>query len=354
MQSISWRLGVVTIKDVAAHAGVSASTVSRALGGDVQVSPAARARIQQAITELHYQPNRMARNLRRRQSDTIGVVVSDIENPHFTRALRAIEDAAFSRGYRVILCNTDETPEKQRAYLEVLAAEQVVGVILVPADADDPTVSRLIDGGVPIVAFDRSVGDERADAVLADNHAAASQATQHLFDMGRKHIAFMAGRPGIQTGVERQAGYESVVARFGCPSIVGEGQFRLVEARQAMNTLLDTEPELDAVVVANNLMTIGVLNALYERGLRVPEDIAVVGIDDPPWAELVAPALTTLSQPTQLMATRAFELLIDRITGRRVAARFEVFQFQLNVRASSGGRHASVGREGSNSIPGWA
>jgi len=332
---------VVTIKDVAARAGVSASTVSRSLSGDVQVSPAAHQRIQQAIAELRYQPNRMARNLRRRRSDTIGVVVSDIENPHFTRALRAIEDAAFGRGYRVILCNTDETPEKQRAYLEVLAGEQVVGVILVPADADDPTVSHLIDGGIPVVAFDRSVSDERADAVLADNRSAAAQATEHLFDMGRKHIAFMAGRAGIQTGVERQAGYEAVVARMGCPVVLGEGQFRLTEARLAMYDLLNRDPRIDAIVVANNLMTIGVLTALQERGVRVPDDIAVVGIDDPPWAALANPALTTLGQPTQLMATRAFDLLIDRITGKRVAARFEVFQFHLTVRASSGRRDPS-------------
>lgn len=341
---------MATIKDVAARAGVSPSTVSRALSGDVRVSGEARERVEQAIAELRYQPNRMARNLRRRQSETIGVVVSDIENPHFTRALRAIEDAAFARGYRVILCNTDETAEKQRAYLDVLAAERVVGVILVPADALDPTVSRLIDLDVPVVAFDRSVEDERADAVLADNHAAAALATEHLVNLGRQQIAFMAGRKEIQTGLERLAGYEEVMHRHGRPSIMGDGAFRLGIAQRAMMQMLEERPAIDAIVVANNLMTIGVLNALRELGKQVPRDFALVSIDDPPWAELVAPALTTLGQPTQQMATRAFDLLVDRITGKRNAARYDIFQFQLTVRESCGAR--SAGEQGRDGFPG--
>jgi DNA-binding LacI/PurR family transcriptional regulator len=264
------------------------------------------------------------------------VVVSDIENPHFTRSVRAIEDAAYKRGYRVILCNTDETPEKQRAYLEMLAEEQVVGIILAPADPADPTISRLLDLNIPIVAFDRNVDDERADAVLTDNVRAGRVATEHLLEKGRKHVGFIAGRPEILTGAQRLQGYEEAMLARGLEPCIGLGHFRLEEAYAATKEMLENHPELDGLVVANNLMAIGAIRALKEKGVRVPDDIAFVGIDDPSWASLIAPAMTTLAQPTQEMATSAFDLLIDRIENRRSRSRFMIFHFDLYLRESSG------------------
>lgn len=332
---------MATMKDVARQAGVSSATVSRVLNDDNLVTDGVRERVMAAVSELGYRPNRIARSLRRQTSETIGVVVSDIENPHFTRAVRAIEDAAYSRGYRVILCNTDETAEKQRAYLDVLAAEQVIGVILVPADPADPTISRLLDLNIPIVAFDRVADDERADAVFADNAQAARMATEHLLNLGRRHVGFMAGRPEIQTGAERLRGYREAVEKRGLDVIVGEGVFRLEPSREATRQMVLEHPELDGIVVANNLMAIGALQALRETSRRIPEDVAVVGIDDPPWAGLVNPPMTTLAQPTQQMANSAFDLLIDRIANRRTRSRFVVFNFELCVRESSGAGQAS-------------
>jgi LacI family transcriptional regulator len=327
---------MATMKDVAREAGVSSATVSRVLNDDNLVTDGVRERVLAAVSELGYRPNRIARSLRRQTSETIGVVVSDIENPHFTRAVRAIEDAAYSRGYRVILCNTDETPEKQRAYLDVLADEQVVGVILVPADPADPTITRLLDLKIPIVAFDRVADDERADAVFADNAQAARLATEHLLNLGRRNVGFIAGRSEIQTGAERLRGYREAVETRGLDIIVGEGAFRLEPSRKATRQMVQEHPELDGIVVANNLMAIGTLQALREAGRRIPDDVAVVGIDDPPWAGLVHPPMTTLAQPTQQMANSAFDLLIDRITNRRTRSRFVIFNFELNVRESSG------------------
>ncbi|MGB3329101.1 MAG: LacI family DNA-binding transcriptional regulator, partial [Thermomicrobiales bacterium] len=174
----------VQIKDVAARAEVSSATVSRVLNGDTRVSQSRRERVLAAIEELGYQPNRVARSLRRRYTDTIGVVISDIENPHFTQAVRVIEDAAFAQGHRVLLCNTDETPSKQVAYLEMLAAERVVGVILAAADVADPTIAQVRDSGIPIVAFDRQVDDPRIDAVTSDNVQAGRDATTYLLERG--------------------------------------------------------------------------------------------------------------------------------------------------------------------------
>lgn len=327
---------MTTIKQVASHASVSSATVSRVLNNDARVSQEVRERVLASVAALDYRPNRIARSLRRKSSETIGVIVSDIENPHFTKAVRTIENAAYEQGFRVVLCNTDESAEKQKAYLEVLAAEQVTGIILAPAIADDPTIKQLLDIGIPIVAFDRTVDDERADAVMADNVTAARQATRHLIDQGRQHIGFIAGRSRIRTGADRLRGYELAISEAGREPIVGEGGFRLERSQEATADLIANHAELDGLVVANNLMAIGALAALRKAGVKIPDDVAVVGIDDPPWAALVSPAMTTFAQPTQTMATMAFDMLVGRIRKEREVPREMVYQFELVVRESCG------------------
>lgn len=320
---------------------MSSATVSRVLNNDARVSAEVRQRVSESIAELGYRPNRIARSLRRQSSETIGVIVSDIENPHFTKAVRTIENAAYEQGYRVVLCNTDESAEKQNAYLEVLAGEQVTGIILAPAVADDPTIGQILDLGIPIVAFDRTVEDERADAVLADNVTAAYTATCHLIEQGRIHIGFIAGRPEIRTGSDRLLGYEKAMAEYKREPIVGAGGFRLELAEQATAEMINSHPELDGLVVANNLMAIGAGNALRTARINVPDTVAVVGIDDPPWASLVSPAMTTLAQPTQTMATTAFDLLVGRIRKERTLPREMIYQFDLRIRESCGARKPS-------------
>lgn len=324
----------VQIKDVAARAEVSSATVSRVLNGDTRVAPARRERVLAAIEELGYQPNRVARSLRRRYTDTIGVVISDIENPHFTQAVRVIEDAAYAKGHRVLLCNTDETPGKQASYLEMLAAERVVGVILAAADAADPTIGQVIDYGIPIVAFDRKIDDPRADAVTSDNVQAGRDATAYLLDRGHTEIGFIAGRLDIQTGADRLAGYTEAMQERSLPPRTASGEFRMDEAERATAALLERFPQTTAIVVGNNLMTVGALRALRSRHLAVPADISVIQIDDPFWTELMEPALTSLGQPVREMAAQAFTLLMERIAQGRTQARHVVFPFALRERAS--------------------
>ncbi|MGC4193015.1 MAG: LacI family DNA-binding transcriptional regulator [Thermomicrobiales bacterium] len=324
----------VQIKDVAARADVSSATVSRVLNGDPRVSPARRERVMAAIEELGYQPNRVARSLRRRYTDSIGVVISDIENPHFTQAVRVIEDAAYVKGHRVLLCNTDETPARQAAYLEMLAAERVVGVILAAADVDDPTISQVIDSGIPIVAFDRKVSDPRADAITSDNVQAGRDATTFLLERGHTDIGFIAGRLDIQTGTGRLAGYTEAMQEHGLTPRTASGEFRIDQAERATADLLDRFPQVTAIVVGNNLMTVGALRTLHARGKIVPDDISIVQIDDPFWTELMEPALTSLGQPVRAMASQAFTLLMERISRERTAACSVVFPFDLRERAS--------------------
>ncbi len=335
------------IREVAERAGVSPATVSRALNGDPRITEKTRAKVLVAARELDYRPNLIARSLRRQETAKIGVVVSDIENPHFTHAVRAIEDHAFPRGYQVLLCNTDETPAKQHEYLEMLASERVLGVVLVPADPDDTSIRALLDLGIPVVAFDRVVRDDRADAVFVDNIDGARRATAHLLRLGRRTVAFVGGLSAIQTGADRQRGYEQAVAAAGYAPMLAFGAFRTEQAAQATRQLLTDHPDVDAIVAANNLMTIGVLRALHETGRIVPDDVALVGIDDPVWAEMIDPPLTTLAQPVRRMATAAAELLLERVKRERVQARHMVFQFELIVRASCGsGRPAVTTHDG--------
>jgi LacI family transcriptional regulator len=328
--------GDVSMRDVALQAGVSVATVSRVLNGSETVRPDARDRVTAAIAELGYRPNRLARNLRRQTAEMIGVVVSDIENPHFTEMVRAVEDAAFGKGYRLLLCNTDEQAGKQRAYLEMLAGERVSGVILSPSDPGGDDIRELLDLGIPVVAFDRHVDDPRADAVVSDGEQATRTAAEHLLAAGHERIAFVAGPADVETSRSRRAGYEAAMRAHELEPVIVDGRFRIEGGREAAAALLDAHPELTALVVGNNLMAIGALKALAAAARRVPEDIAVVALDDPFWAELVQPPLTALAQPVRAMAEAAVRLLLERVTGRRDAPQEEVFQFELRVRGSSG------------------
>lgn len=322
--------------DVARRASVSPATVSRVLSGRGSVGVAYRRRVLEAVEEFGYRPNRLAQNLRRQRTAAIGVVVSDIENPHFSEMVRAVEDRAYRQGYRVLVCNTDESPEKQRAYLQTLVEERVVGVVLSPSNPAGPEIAELLDLGIPLVAFDREVADARADTVIADNVSAARSAVELLVGAGHRRIAFVSGRRDVETGAERLDGYELAMRAHGLEPEVVEGSFRTDDARAAVARLVAAESRPTALIVGNNLMTLGALGAVQEAGIDVPEEIALVAFDDPSWAALVDPPLTTFAQPVRRMATEAMELLLERISGVRTEPRRTVHRFILRKRSSCG------------------
>src|ERR1035437_1419965 len=325
----------VTMAEVAERAGVSTATVSRVLSGRSSVAPEIRAKVSAAVEELSYRPNRLARNLRRPTAEMVGVVISDVENPHFSEMVHVAEEEAYRRGYRVLLCNTDESSEKQRSYLQMLADERPVGVIIAPCDANGPEISQLIDLGIPVVAFDRPVKDERADAVLADNFEAARTAVDHLVGAGMTRIGYVGLSTQIETGARRLAGYKAAMAALGLEARWVDGGLRLATGFRATERLVREWPEVEAMIVGNNMLTLGALRALRAEKKRIPDDIAIVGFDDPFWAELVQPPLTALAQPVRAMTSTAVRLLIDNIEGRRREAQRIVFRFTLKVRESS-------------------
>ncbi|GAC1398374.1 MAG: LacI family DNA-binding transcriptional regulator [Chloroflexota bacterium] len=323
--------------DVARHAGVSIATVSRVLNGSLTVKAVHRERVQAAIQELAYRPNRLAQNLRRQQAHMIGVVISDIENPHFARMVRVVESAAYHLGYRVLLCNTDESVDKQQSYLEVLAAERVLGVVISASGPAAGGIDQLLDLNIPIVAFDRPILDPRADSVTVDNIVGGQRATRHLLAIGHTRIGLVSD-PTIATGRDRILGFESEMQCAGLRSLSAAGHSRIEGGAQATEKLLQEPGQIDAIIAGNNLMAVGALRVIRERGLRIPEDVAFMTFDDSFWSEVVQPPLTTLAQPVEEMSRALVELLMDRLDSGRVEPIHRVFPFDLRVRESCGAR----------------
>ena len=328
----------VTMADVAERAGVSIATVSRVLSSKRAVQPTLRVKVETAVQELGYRPNKLARNLRLQQAEMIGVVVSDIENPHFAAMVHAAEEEAYRSGYRVLLCSTDERRDKQASYLQVLADERPLGVLIAPCDPAGAEISQLLGLGIAVVAFDRPVRDRRADAVLADNRAASRSAVQHLVETGHSRIGFVGTSPTVATGAERVAGFRAAMLAVGLEPRSEDGGFRIESGQQATRRLLDRYPDLDAIIAGNNMIGVGALRALRERGVRIPDDVGFVCFDDPFWTELTDPPLTAISQPIRAMVAAAVRLLIDRIEGRSGAPKQLVFPLELVVRKSSAPR----------------
>jgi LacI family transcriptional regulator len=332
------RSGPARIKDVADLAAVSVATVSRVLNGDPRVDREMRDRVQAAVLRLGYRPNRLARNLRRQQLDAIGIVVPDIENPHFAEMVRVVEAIALKLGHRVLVCNTDEDGERQAACLQMLADERVSGIVLSPSDPCGG-IDHLRDLAIPVVAVDRALRYGATDAVVADNTPAVQAATQRLIDAGHKSIAFIGGRFEVETGSDRQQGYLSAIEKAGLTPLLADGGFRRDAAEAAVTALLRAPRPASALVVANNLMALGAIRAIRAASLRVPDDIAVIAVDNPPWAELLDPPLTVLAQPIRAMSTRAVELLVRRLDGDQSPPVREVHSLELIVRRSCGTAH---------------
>ncbi|MEV6874427.1 LacI family DNA-binding transcriptional regulator [Amycolatopsis sp. NPDC051128] len=329
---------MATISDVAALAGVSTATVSRALNGKSTVDPVLAERVARAVTELGYTPNGLARSLRRRETAVLALIISDVENPFFTAIARGAEDTAQAAGFSVMLCNSDENAAKEHRYVEVAAQERLAGVILSPTTGDSD-VRPLTAHRTPIVTVDRRLGSADCDAVLVNSRAAACEAVLHLAAQGYERIGCVAGPPGITTADDRLDGYRDGLRTAGrkyFANLVHRCEFRDIGGHEAATRLLtDPEPP-DALLVSSSPMSVGVLRAMAERGLRSGRDVGIVSFDEAPWATLISPALTVVAQPAHAMGQLAARLLLDRI-GERGArpATTTTLSAQLIVRGSS-------------------
>lgn len=301
-----------SIKDVALAAGVSTATVSRVLANNSRVKEETKNRVLLAIDALGYRPNLIARSLRVQKSAKIGLLVSDIRNPFFTAIGRAVEDAAYEQGYSVLMCNTDENPEKEELYLNLLHDENVAGIIFSPTQEFSANLSTFTSD-IPLVIIDRAVKSDQVDMVLLDNVSAAYELTTHLINNGYNKIAGLFGNAST-TGRERNKGFLKALTENQLKPF--SQQFlppRIQQGYDASIAILDKEDHPDAIITSNSLLTAGAFKALRDRKFRVPSDIALVGFDETTWGALVDPPITLIAQPTEEIGRTATELLFQRI-----------------------------------------
>lgn len=332
---------MVKIKDVAKEAGVSTATVSRVLSRKPYVTPEVQARVMTAVEKLGYRPNRIARSLRAQQSNTIGLIVSDIRNPYFTDVSRAVEDTAYEHGYAVFLCNSDEDPAKETLYLNQLRDENVSGVILSPTrqTSDDFDALSL---NIPTVIIDRSIRHGEVDIVMIDNVDAGYRLTRHLIENGYRRIGALFGEAST-TGRERRQGFEKALREHDLtPAVMRYLPPRIQAGHEAALAILSAPDRPDAILASNSLLSAGALEAIRELNLIIPDDVALAGFDETTWSTLVQPALTVIAQPTYEIGQTAMELLLKRIAQPDAPVRQVILKGQLMARKSSAARVLSI------------
>jgi LacI family transcriptional regulator len=326
-----------TLRDVARLAGVSIATVSATINQTAYVSPGLQARVRRAIVKTGYHPDGIARSLKTRTTQTLGLIISDIANPFFTALVRGIEDVANAHQYTLVLCNTDERLEKEQAYVQLLRSRRVDGLIMAPAGRPRDYAGFPQALAVPVVFIDRRVPAE-ADAVVVDNAGGACEAVAYLLQLGHRRIGVIAGLPHISTSRERLAGYARAHEAAGLrpdPAWRKMGASRLEGGYRAALQLLASPRPPTAIFATNNLMAIGLMRAIAERGLQCPRDLSVACFDDFEWAAVFHPRLTTVAQPTYEMGVTAAQLLFARLTGAATgAARETVLAPTLIIRDS--------------------
>jgi LacI family transcriptional regulator len=331
-----------TIQDVAKRAGVAPITVSRVINNSGYFSEETRERVEVAIAELGYVPNWLARGLRIKQTKTLALVLTDINNPFFTTVARGVEDVAHEAGFTVTFCNTDESEAKEKKYLEVLLQQQVDGILLVPAGSSPDSVQYLQKHDIPVVVLDRRVRDANTDGVRCDSEGGAYQLVRLLLELGHRRIAILGGPEGISTADDRLAGYRramSEIGQEGDGDLIQSGSFTMAGGYEMVKIAIAKTPRPTAIFAANNFIAIGALRGLQESGLKVPDDVALVGFDDLPETLVTFPFLTVAAQPAYEMAQQATRLLLARMAGEAPEKCQEiVLPTELFIRQSSGGK----------------
>jgi LacI family transcriptional regulator len=328
-----------SIYDVAREAKVSVFTVSAVINDTGRVSATLSRRVDAAIRKLNYRPNLLARSLAKQQTHTFGMVVTDIANPFFPAIVRAAEDAAQKAGYSMLLCNSDDKADKEAVYLELLISKRVDGIILnkTPSALSAAQRRMLDEAKVPIVLLMRTCPDLKTDIVQTNDKQGAMDAIAHLARIGHKRIAFVGGPMNVSNARARRQGYCKALEHWGLeydPNLTFEGDYRTESGHRAGHALLPQRP--DAVLVTNYLMTIGLMSAAEEIGLRCPEDFALVSFDDYPWSGCFRPRLTTIELPKYELGDAAVRLLLERIQGKNTTPQTVNLSPQLRVRESCG------------------
>lgn len=321
---------MVNIKDVANIANLSVATVSRYLNNGY-VSQKSSERIEQAIRELDYKPSSVARSLSKKQSNMIGLIVPDIKNPYFPELARAVEDTAWSYGYTVVLCNSDEQIEKELLYIERLSQTYIAGLI-VTTSLIDPSIYTSID--TPIVALDRMF-DATVPTVATDNRQGAKLGTEYLLTTGARNLLCIRGPQGLKTADDRLLGFLEATEQQSVQISIMTTSFDFNIAAEAIEQTLLMNPQIDGIFASSDTLAIAALHIAHKLGKRVPEELQIVGFDGIALGEMVSPALTTVSQDLYEMGAAAARMLIDQIEGKEIKQTVFNIEARLIVRGTT-------------------
>ena len=331
----------VTIHDVAAHAGVSAMTVSRVFNEPQRVSVRTRERIEQAIEKLGYTPNALARGLKG-SARTLALVIPDVSNPFFTQIVHGAEEVARGQNYTVFLGNTDSSTENERHYLHKMLSHQIDGLLIVPmGDKSKPVLQQVRAKGVPFVLIDVKVSGIEADLVVGDNTRGAFVLTEHLVKLGHERIALVSGRRDISTIADRERGYKEALKHHNInvnATYLVPTDFSAQEGYEAVKALLALPQPPTALVISTNILAIGAIDAVRAAGLRVPDDVALVCFEDIELASALQPFLTVMAQPARDFGRTGVKFLLDRIAEPQRALQQVSLSPRLLVRVSCGSR----------------
>jgi LacI family transcriptional regulator len=328
-----------SIYDVARESSVSVFTVSEVVNKKSHVSKKLRERVEAAIRKLNYRPNLVARSLAKQKTHTIGMIVPDIANPFFPVVVRGAEDAALKHGYNLLLCNSDDSLDKEERAIELLLSKRVDGILLTKTaeDFSAPLRQMIKEVKIPFVLVMRTYPKLTADAVITDDYQGAYDAVCHLARAGRRRIGLISGPLKVSNAVARYQGFVDALKAMELPfgqELVVEGDYRIESGYRAGHALLSHRP--DGIYVANHLMTVGLLKAAEEMGLRCPDDFGLVSFDDYPWLGIFRPRLTTVELPKHQLGSEAAELLIKRIGGDKSKPVLRKLQPELRIRESCG------------------
>jgi DNA-binding LacI/PurR family transcriptional regulator len=329
-----------TIGDVAARAGVAVATVTRVLSGRGYASAEARTKVLAAAEEIGYTPNVIARNLRLQKSNTIGLLIADVENAFYSSIAKHVEAVATAAGHSIILCNSNDDPVREREYLDLLEGIRVAGVILTPTGGNRRRLEQMQRGGITIVQVDREVHHLSADLVLVDNERGAYEAVSALLEAGHTRIGLLAGRPQVITGSGRTEGYLRAHRDHGVPvdpGLVRGASFRRDHAIEEARALLALDPPVTALFATNNVLAEGGMLAIQEAGLHVPDDLSIVAFDDVEWMRMLDHGITAVRQPVADIARSAAKMMIRRLDEEETGAPATImFRAQLVLRDSIG------------------
>lgn len=343
----------VTLRDVARHAGVSVRTVSNVVNDFPYVAAATRERVQQSLAELGYRPNLVARNLRRGRSGMIALVLPELDVPYFSELTRLIIEAARRRHHTVVVDQTDGDPDEERRLVLASGRDHMFdGLIFSPLALSGDDLRTRDEAGPPVVLLGEHIDAAPYDHIAIDNVAAARAATTHLIEVGRRRVAALGDQPFLsgETAQYRTAGYREAHAAAGRPVdpdlIVATPHFHRADGAEAMTTLLDLPDPPDAVFCYNDLLAFGAIRTLLSRGLRVPDDVAVVGFDGTEEGRYTTPTLTTVAPDKAQIAELAVDTLLARLAGADMPVQKLTPPYRLEVRESTAGTVRDLTREG--------